>query len=253
MLLNKKIIATNLIAPKLWKNFSSDATIRLLPEIAKHISPIIAPDDKQKIVLNLGSGKQKISTYLAKHIKNIEIFDMDLAKHVSINNADFILGNMMDLPFKTKSAGMLMVFFALEYVKDQQKALEEMSRVLEPGGKAFFLFHATNSRLLAHHLRIEENQEELDSLKYQYDNSGDDPIQEYVLQEEIKRLTFSLAVGNYFRQHNRTFETVLDIEQFLNNFFVIDKAYKTLETNFFPVDRDDLRHDSWFVVAHVNK
>lgn len=53
--------------------------------------------------------------------------------------ADFILGNVLDLPFDANSFNAAAMAFALRNVAHSQKALEEMVRVVEPGGKVVIL------------------------------------------------------------------------------------------------------------------
>jgi SAM-dependent methyltransferase len=85
--------------------------------------------------LNIGSG-------VTNYSENIINFDLQKFKNVEV------LGDLYHLPFGDNSFDYVFSVYVLEHVPDTQKAINEMFRVLKPGGKAYCLvpfiqgFHA---------------------------------------------------------------------------------------------------------------
>lgn len=55
-------------------------------------------------------------------------------KTAGYRNVDLVLGNAMDLPFEDNTFDYVTIGFGLRNVPDYSKAIEEMYRVLKPGG-----------------------------------------------------------------------------------------------------------------------
>jgi SAM-dependent methyltransferase len=83
-------------------------------------------DLSDKIIINLGSGPRK---YCADII-NVDLFQF--------KNVD-IVSDIMDLPFQDGSIDLIIVESLLEHVQDSRSAVEEMRRVLKPGGHVYAL------------------------------------------------------------------------------------------------------------------
>jgi SAM-dependent methyltransferase len=90
---------------------------------------------KEKIVRDLGGG-HPFQKNLAKHrgcFKNSDYKTLDINPD---SNPD-IVGDIQDLPFKSESIDAVICNSVLEHVKNPFKAVEEINRVLRPGGKCF--------------------------------------------------------------------------------------------------------------------
>jgi SAM-dependent methyltransferase len=88
-----------------------------------------------KIGLNIGSG-------VTNYSQNIINFDLQPFKNVAV------IGDLFHLPFKDNSFDYVFSIYVLEHIPDTKKAINEMLRVLKPGGTAYCLvpfiqgFHA---------------------------------------------------------------------------------------------------------------
>jgi SAM-dependent methyltransferase len=112
--------------------------------LIKYISPVYSNqrslsnflETVDGIVLNIGSGNSPRQT----GILNVDILDYD--------NVDIIC-DIHSLPFKDKSIDAVLNIAVLEHVKSPQLVLNEIYRVLKPGGKVFSVvpfmqpFHAS--------------------------------------------------------------------------------------------------------------
>ncbi len=124
--------------------------IKKFPTIYKFLSEVVAPVyvskkrlkifiseiDKNNLVgLNLGSG---ITNYSQKIIN----FDLQDFKNVEV------IGDLFQLPFRDCTFDYIFNLYVLEHVPDPKLAVEEIHRVLKPGGIGYFLipfiqgFHA---------------------------------------------------------------------------------------------------------------
>ncbi len=103
--------------------------------LVKIISPVYIPmqlkqflkkelGNDAKLALNLGSGNSKIS----KKIINIDLFDY--------SNVDIVC-DISKLPIKSKSIDIIISIAVLEHVKEPEKIIQEILRVLKPKGKIF--------------------------------------------------------------------------------------------------------------------
>jgi SAM-dependent methyltransferase len=88
-----------------------------------------------KIGLNIGSG-------VTNYSQNIINFDLQPFKNVAV------LGDLFHLPFKDNSFDYVFSIYVLEHIPDTKRAINEMLRVLKPGGTSYCLvpfiqgFHA---------------------------------------------------------------------------------------------------------------
>jgi len=102
---------------------------------------------KGKTILDLGCGTGRLSSKLAKKAKKIIAIDnsknmIRLAKAKKIPNAKFIHSNMEKLPFKKSSFDIIISSLSIEHIKDFEKVLKEIKRVLKTNGK--FIFSISN-------------------------------------------------------------------------------------------------------------
>lgn len=98
---------------------------------------------KDKICADLGCGTGFISMALSLEAKLVFSIDSsrnmlrelhNSAKTKGINNIYPIKGSMEDIPLFDNSIDAIYTNMALHHVKDAQKAIEEMFRVIKPGG-----------------------------------------------------------------------------------------------------------------------
>jgi len=101
--------------------------------------------DKTIKVLDLGCGYGRLSSKVLNYYPKARASGIDLAKsYVDLYNNDLsprgkaLVGNIMNLPFKNQHFDVVFMVTTLMYLvekKEQQKAINEIMRVLKKGGK----------------------------------------------------------------------------------------------------------------------
>lgn len=99
-------------------------------------------------VLDLCCGTGQMINYACKKVgKNTEVIGLDFNQEMlnvgyrrlnqSIRDYKFklIMGDILELPFEDNSFHCVIIAFGLRNIKDKNRALSEMYRVLKPGGK----------------------------------------------------------------------------------------------------------------------
>ncbi len=110
--------------------------VKKFPRIYQFLAEFIAPvhiskknlrkiikeiESQDKIGLNIGSG---VTNYSSK------ILNFDLQPFPNVE----VIGDLFNLPFKDSSFDYVFSIFVLEHVPNPELAIEEMHRVLKPGG-----------------------------------------------------------------------------------------------------------------------
>jgi SAM-dependent methyltransferase len=110
-------------------------------------------DFKGKKVLDVGSGNGYVlSKYAAE---GAEVFGIDITE-AGINlcrkrfeylglNGDFRVADAQEIPFPDKTFDCVCSMGVLHHVPNTQKALDEIYRVLKPGGRLIVMFYHRNS------------------------------------------------------------------------------------------------------------
>ncbi len=101
---------------------------------------------KNKIVLEVGSGRGGGASYIARYLKPLSIMGIDISKDAvdlcndfyDVNNLDFSFGDAEDIPFPDNSYDIVINVESSHCYGSINKFLSEVFRVLKPGG--FFLF-----------------------------------------------------------------------------------------------------------------
>ena len=99
-------------------------------------------------ILDLGCGDGAKTRAIAMNGKNRHVIGMDvdenqLAKNKSDNirtptpNVSFQLGGALDIPANNDSFDIVLLFKSLHHVQNYDKALNEIVRVIKPGGKVW--------------------------------------------------------------------------------------------------------------------
>ena len=114
---------------------------------------------KDGIYLDLGCGIAWNSALLAKEgvsIIGIDISYESLCKSIMLFKQEkvdgcFIQGDLLNLPIKDNSISFIYSVMSLEYVRDTQKALDEIYRILKPGGVMVAVFPVLSFTTLTYH------------------------------------------------------------------------------------------------------
>ncbi|HBP39523.1 MAG TPA: class I SAM-dependent methyltransferase [Patescibacteria group bacterium] len=106
---------------------------------------------KGSSVLEVGSGQgiflNRLSSYYNVIALGVDVSDDSIKyanKYCSDNNLKFIKASATNLPFKDKNFDTIVSFDTMEHVKNQNKMLSEIIRVLKQNGK--FLVYTLNSK-----------------------------------------------------------------------------------------------------------
>ena len=103
---------------------------------------------KTKNILEIGAGTGHWTNFFSANNFSVTSIDiagkmLEKAKQKNIAGATFIEASAEDLPFENESVDNVVAVTALEFVKNQHKAIEEIYRVLKPGG--YFIVGSLNA------------------------------------------------------------------------------------------------------------
>jgi SAM-dependent methyltransferase len=121
---------------------------RLMPKMVAPLYPMLAaeldlrPDDD---LLEVGCGSARLLAEQAvpvHHIAGLDASEIQvrmarqrLADRIAAGTAEIVLGDAMALPWEDGSFSVVASLNCLKFVPDPAKALQEMHRVLRPGGR----------------------------------------------------------------------------------------------------------------------
>jgi ubiquinone/menaquinone biosynthesis C-methylase UbiE len=83
-----------------------------------------------KKILDIGCGSGEFLNYLSRYGVNV----LGVDNHIINSNSKIINANIINLPFDSNSAKLITLLDVLEHIKDEQKALTEIHRVLSEDG-----------------------------------------------------------------------------------------------------------------------
>ncbi len=108
-----------------------------------------APNDPQTVgdALNLGTGEGDYDRMVASHCAHLigcDVNEEDLAHarilNSSVANLQYELNNALDLSYAENSFDLLVSCEVIEHVGQPEKMVQEMARVIRPGGYAIMTF-----------------------------------------------------------------------------------------------------------------
>ncbi|HXD93190.1 MAG TPA: class I SAM-dependent methyltransferase [Bacteroidia bacterium] len=130
---------------KFYDKMTRDHRISEMKRQAKEVAMYIKEGD---CILEIAPGAGYLSIELAK-LGKYKITGMDISKdlvEVCIRNAkeagvkiDFIQGNVSNMPFNENAFNFIICVLAFKNFKEPLKSLQEMYRVLKPGGTALII------------------------------------------------------------------------------------------------------------------
>lgn len=135
---------------KIWKNQKNFKKYLQDPQVLSHFEFLwnCKEDFRDGIYLDLGCGLSGTGVLLAR--KGIKIVCMDISleavyktKIIFDNeklSGDFIQANFLKIPLKDNTIKFIYWGLSLQYVKDTNKAVSELYRVLKQGGKVIATF-----------------------------------------------------------------------------------------------------------------
>lgn len=102
------------------------APVLLSSSFNKTIGKLLNEHGEEHVILNVGSGP----TY---YHKRKDIINIDIHKYDEVD----IVADIVDLPIEDNMADLIINIAILEHVDNVEKSVDEMLRVLKPGGKIF--------------------------------------------------------------------------------------------------------------------
>lgn len=93
----------------------------------EHVDAFIAAQASNELVLDLGCGNSPYAQFFPARIA------LDVVRRQ--NSRIDVLGDICHLPFKANSLSNVLATEVLEHIKDPQRAVDEIERILKPGGK----------------------------------------------------------------------------------------------------------------------
>jgi len=132
--------------PTLGAIFYDATAAKLLKEPERKIAQDIANRIDSGTLVDLGSGTGDLSIQIAKNLPKIKVYGIDLSKKMvkiarrhakDIENAQFEIGNAVDLPFEDDSVDFIVSTGSLHHWKKPVKVFDECCRVLKNGKEAW--------------------------------------------------------------------------------------------------------------------
>lgn len=134
-------------------------------------------------VLDVGCGPAVIASEISQHFPTASVTGLDqseerlvVAQQNNLENlkVQLVSGSAAELPFGDASFDFVMCRFLLEYLPDKQAAINEMVRVLRPGGR--LLLQDLDGQLLWHFPIDEDLQRNIESTLKVLAKTGFDPF-----------------------------------------------------------------------------
>ncbi|HUV50216.1 MAG TPA: class I SAM-dependent methyltransferase [Anaerolineae bacterium] len=148
-----------------------------------------------KLILEVGSGISPVMTKTRDIIySDLSFAAIRLLKH-SYGKGYYVVADSLNLPFKSKVFSHTISSEVLEHLKDDQKALMELARVMSPSGKLVVTFphkksyFANDDRFVSHFRRYE-----LSEMKSKLIDAGLRPININKVLGPLEKITMCFVV-----------------------------------------------------------
>ncbi|WP_292379649.1 class I SAM-dependent methyltransferase [Methanosarcina sp. UBA289] len=116
-----------------------------MARVRERMLPVMLPDIKGEIILDIGSGFGNLTIELAKNNPDSQVYGIDIhdsltgqsqmnADVLSVSNVEFRTGSAYALPFEAGSVDVATCFLMLHHLEDIKFALFEIKRVLKNRG-----------------------------------------------------------------------------------------------------------------------
>jgi len=131
----------NLIAGKLGRNYCPGRSWEAIGHLALRLTPAIT-------IADLGAGEGLVSQLLARRAAHVWCIDnsprmvevgTELAAKNNLTNLVYKLGDIEAVPLPDGSVDLAILSQALHHAQHPQKAIDEASRILRPGGQVLIL------------------------------------------------------------------------------------------------------------------
>ena len=209
----------NLEQKEFWNEKKGKIWVSLGPRIDDMFGPlgdealrVLAPK-KGENVLDIGCGTGIFSLALSPFVKNIKSIDISKGvierarKNLSdATNVSVQIGDITSIPLKDSSVNKVLGYSVLQYLNDSNEllaALEEVYRLLEPGGKALLAANPEKDKqdiyfdkVSKGDLKIREKEIEFQKKLYWFERKE--------VVEIASSLGFSVTINNI---HNRIWQS----------------------------------------------
>ena len=113
---------------------------RRAEELERHVRRLLGPFTGSELALDSGCGTGALAAALAPHVGKVIGADTDLeyleaARRLEIENAEFVEGDAMKLPFDYGRFDISGCLRVLHHVRRPELAVSELARVTRPGGR----------------------------------------------------------------------------------------------------------------------
>ena len=124
---------------------SCSVGFRVAKQIYKVLVDFLGKNDLRAMrVLDVGCSSGAISYYLSSFVKSLVALDIDVAalriarKNYKKRNLNYLRANGLNLPFPDASFDLVICNEVYSYLPDSEKLMDEVYRVLKPGGSCYF-------------------------------------------------------------------------------------------------------------------
>jgi len=106
--------------------------------ISEPTSSLIRNAPDAGLLLDLGCGECNYTNILKSEARKIISLDIQKPQNPLAHDTTFVLGSVESLPFKESSFDFIYCLSVIQLIKDDRSAIEEIFRVLKPGGRFYF-------------------------------------------------------------------------------------------------------------------